>query len=276
MSHAEPNETDPLLLKQDDGGVRTLKLNNPRKRNPLSMTMMQAVIDALDEADADPNVHVIVIASTGPVFCSGHDLKEVRGSKDRDFHQALFIKCSEMMMRVQSVRQATIARVQGPATAAGCQLVATCDLAVVSDSATFTTPGVNIGLFCATPMVALSRNVPVKQAMRMLLSGDHVTASQALQMGLVSDVVATADLKLECASLAARIAAKSPRALAIGKAAFYRQAEMTTAEAYAFASDVMTTNMQDPDATEGIDAFLTKRRAQWPSASTPHRVHPAS
>lgn len=255
--------TTPLLLRTDAGGVATLTLNRPDARNALSRPLMAALRHELDRIDADRSVHVVVIAGAGAGFCAGHDLKEIRATPDRTFYEALFADCSALMLRIQSIRQPVIARVHGVATAAGCQLVATCDLAVADPGARFATPGVNIGLFCSTPMVAVSRAVSRKTAMRMLLTGDMVAADEALAAGLISHVAAAGALETETASLAAGIAAKSPLTLAIGKETFYAQAEMGTRDAYAFSAEAMTRNMMARDAEEGIDAFIEKRDPVW-------------
>lgn len=255
--------TEQLVLRADEGGVATLTLNRPEARNALSRPLMAALRHALDRIDADPSVHVAVIRGAGAGFCAGHDLKEIRASPTRTFYEALFADCSALMLRVQSLRQPVIAEVHGVATAAGCQLVATCDLAVADAEARFATPGVNIGLFCSTPMVAVSRAVGRKAAMRMLLTGDLIGAEDALAAGLVSHVAAPGRLGEETAALAAGIAGKSPLTLAIGKEAFYRQAEMPTEDAYRYASEAMTRNMMARDAEEGIDAFIEKRDPVW-------------
>lgn len=257
------NPEADLILRQDDAGTATLTLNRPGARNALSRPLMAALLKALDEIDADESVHVVIIAGAGPGFCAGHDLREVRGDPTREAYEALFAECSRLMMRIQSQRQPVIARVHGVATAAGCQLVATCDLAVADPDARFATPGVNIGLFCSTPMVALSRAVGRKMAMRMLLTGEMMSADSALAAGLISHVSEAGKLEAETAALAAGIAAKSPLTLAIGKRAFYEQAEMPVKAAYAHASEVMTRNMLARDAEEGIDAFLEKREPVW-------------
>lgn len=259
----ETSSTSNLLLRSDEGGVATLTLNRPEARNALSRPLMAALRHELDRIDADQSVHVVVIAGAGAGFCAGHDLKEIRATPTQIFYEALFADCSALMLRVQTIRQPVIARVHGIATAAGCQLVATCDLAVADSGARFSTPGVNIGLFCSTPMVAVSRAVPRKTAMRMLLTGEMLDAADALSAGLVSHVAAPGALEAETAALAAGIAAKSPLTLAIGKEAFYRQADMTTADAYAYASEAMTRNMMARDAEEGVDAFIEKRAPVW-------------
>ncbi|MGB0506725.1 MAG: enoyl-CoA hydratase [Pikeienuella sp.] len=252
-----------LVLRQDADNVATLTLNRPKARNALSRPLMAALHAMLDTLHQDKSVHVIVIQGSGPGFCAGHDLKEVRGDTSAEFYQTLFAECSALMQRIQSVRQPVIAKVHGIATAAGCQLVATCDLAVAADTARFATPGVNIGLFCSTPMVALSRAVGRKQAMRMLLSGDMIPAAQALDIGLISDLATEADLDETTQALAKQIAAKSPLTLAIGKEAFYEQIQMPVSAAYDYASQVMCMNMAKRDAEEGIDAFIEKRDPVW-------------
>ena len=249
-----------LLLRQDDGGVATLTLNRPQARNALSAALMAALQAELDAIHADTATRVVVIAGAGPAFCAGHDLRELR---DTGEVQALFATCSRLMLRITSHRCPVIAQVHGIATAAGCQLVATCDLAVAAETARFATPGVNIGLFCSTPMVALTRAVGRKAAMGMLLTGDMADAAQAQQLGLVNRVVPDAELAGAGAQLAAQIAGKSRVTVAIGKQAFYRQAEMSLEDAYGYTAGVMTRNMATADAAEGIDAFLAKRAPVW-------------
>ncbi|MFV0473594.1 MAG: enoyl-CoA hydratase [Pikeienuella sp.] len=256
-------ENPPLLLREDKNGVATLTLNRPGARNALSRGLMAALHAALDGIEADQTVRVVIIAGAGPGFCAGHDLREIRAEPGRAAYEALFAACSALMLRIQTLRQPVIARVHGVATAAGCQLAATCDLAVADPEARFATPGVNIGLFCSTPMVALSRAVGRKMAMRMLLTGEMMSAEAALAAGLISHVAAPGALETETQALAAGIAAKSPLTLAVGKRAFYEQAEMPVRDAYAHASKVMTTNMLARDAEEGIDAFLEKRDPVW-------------
>jgi len=253
----------PDLLRQDADGVAWLTLNRPAARNALSMGLMEALDAELVRIEADAAVRVVVIGGAGPAFCAGHDLREIRASPTRAAYEATFALCARLMLRVVRLPKPVIARVHGVATAAGCQLVASCDLAVAADTARFATPGVNIGLFCSTPMVALTRAVGRKAAMEMLLTGDLIDATQAREIGLVNRVVAEAALDTAVAELAGQIAAKSPLTLAIGKAAFYRQAEMTLDAAYAYAGEVMTRNMLARDAEEGIDAFLEKRPPVW-------------
>jgi enoyl-CoA hydratase/carnithine racemase len=253
---------DPLL-RADLNGICTLTLNRPAQRNALSIALMEAMIAELDRIQADPAIRVVVITGAGTCFCSGHDLKELRADKSRAHVEKIFALCSAMMQRIVALPQPVIAAVHGIATAAGCQLVATCDLAVAAEESHFATPGVNIGLFCSTPMVALSRAVPRKQAMEMLLTGEAIDAHTALKLGLVNRLAPTPQVMEEAVDLAAEIIAKSPLTLKIGKQAFYRQAELGLAEAYDYASQVMTENMMALDAQEGIDAFLAKRKPEW-------------
>ena len=252
-----------LLLRNDAEGICTLTLNRPAQRNALSIALMEAVTAELDRLAADPSVRVVIITGAGPSFCAGHDLKELRADPNRTHYEKVFALCSRMMQRIIALPQPVIAAVHGIATAAGCQLVATCDLAVAAEEAHFATPGVNIGLFCSTPMVALSRAVPRKQAMEMLLTGDPIDAPTAMRLGLVNRLAPTPQVMEEALALAAEIVAKSPFTLKIGKQAFYQQAELGIAEAYDYASQVMTENMMALDAQEGIDAFLAKRRPEW-------------
>jgi enoyl-CoA hydratase/carnithine racemase len=255
--------TDRLLLRRDADGVAWLTLNRPSARNALSLGLMEAMVAELAAIDADTSVSVVVIGGAGPAFCAGHDLRELRSNPERTAYEATFQLCSQLMTAIVRLPKPVIARVHGVATAAGCQLVATCDLAVAAETARFATPGVNIGLFCSTPMVALTRAVGRKAAMEMLLTGELIDASRAHALGLVNRVVPEAELDAAVSALAGQIVAKSPLTLAIGKEAFYRQAEMGLDDAYAFASEVMTRNMLARDAAEGIDAFLTKRPPVW-------------
>ncbi len=255
--------TEPVLLRRDDGGIAWLTLNRPAQRNALSLELMSELQSALDAIAGDDTVKVVVIAGAGPVFCSGHDLRELRANPSRQHYEHVFQQCSRLMQSIVNLPKPVIARVHGVATAAGCQLVATCDLAVASEAARFATPGVNIGLFCSTPMVALSRAVGRKQAMEMLLTGDLISAAEAKQAGLVNRAVPVAELDGEVTALARQILGKSPLVLKIGKEAFYRQEELGLADAYAYASEVMTRNMLARDAEEGIDAFLEKRAPEW-------------
>ena len=253
------SSSEPLVLRADRAGVATLTLNRPAQRNALSVALMTALQTELDRIKDDRDVKVVVIAGNGPGFCGGHDLKEMRANPGRQAYEALFTQCSRLMLSIVQLPKPVIARVHAVAAAAGCQLVATCDLAVAAASAKFAVNGVNIGLFCSTPMVALTRAIPRKPAMEMLLTGDLIDAETALAHGLVNKVVPDDQLDAAVAALAQKIVAKSPYALAIGKEAFYRQAELGLAEAYAYASQVMTTNMLARDAEAGIDAFIAKR-----------------
>ncbi len=253
----------PPLLRHDEAGVAWLTLNRPAARNALSVGLMAALHAALDEIAGDPAARVVVISAAGPAFCAGHDLREMRANPGRDATEALFKQCSALMTRIVRLPKPVIARVHGIATAAGCQLVASCDLAVAAADARFATPGVNIGLFCSTPMVALTRNVGRKAAMEMLLTGELIDAARAREIGLVNRVVAPDALDGAVAALARQIAGKSALTVAIGKEAFYRQAEMDLDAAYAYAAEVMTRNMLARDAGEGIDAFLAKRQPVW-------------
>ncbi|HEY0267236.1 MAG TPA: enoyl-CoA hydratase [Rhizomicrobium sp.] len=259
----------PLLLSAHGGGVLRLVLSRPQARNALSSDLMAALQAALEGAAADDAIRVVVLSAEGPVFSSGHDLKELArhradGDAGRGAYAGLFTQCSKLMQTIVRHPKPVIAQVQGVATAAGCQLVASCDLAIASTEAKFATPGVNIGLFCSTPMVALSRNVSRKAAMEMLLTGEMVDAGRAVQLGLVNRAVAPDMLESETLALAQLIAAKPRATVKIGKEAFYRQLEMPMAEAYDYASQVMTENMLAADAKEGIGAFLEKREPQWP------------
>jgi enoyl-CoA hydratase/carnithine racemase len=259
----ETQIAEAILLRRDEAGIATLTLNRPQARNALSRALMAALQAQLHKIAADASVRVVVLAGAGPAFCAGHDLRELRAEPKRATYEAIFAECSGLMLTLTRLPKPVIARVHGIATAAGCQLVATCDLAVAAETARFATPGVNIGLFCSTPMVALSRAVGRKAAMEMLLTGELVDAASAKALGLVNRVVPEADLDAAVANLAGKIAAKSPLILAIGKEAFYRQAELGLEEAYRYAAEAMTRNMLAHDAEEGIDAFLEKRAPHW-------------
>jgi enoyl-CoA hydratase/carnithine racemase len=253
----------PVLLEERDRGVLRLTLNRPEARNALSAALMSALLEALGRAATDPQARVVVIAGAGPAFCAGHDLREMRADQRREIYEGLFAQCSELMLAIVRLPKPVIAEVHGVATAAGCQLVATCDLAVASEDARFATPGVNIGLFCSTPMVALTRAVGRKAAMEMLLTGKLIDARRAQAIGLVNRVVPRESLREAVDALAREIAGKSALTVKIGKEAFYRQAELDLAAAYRYAAEVMTTNMLARDAGEGIDAFLAKREPVW-------------
>ncbi len=256
-------ENGPILLEERDREVLRLTLNRPQARNALSAALMSALIEALGRAATDPQTRVVVIAGAGPAFCAGHDLREMRTDQRRETYERLFAQCSELMLAIVRLPKPVIAEVHGVATAAGCQLVATCDLAVAAEDARFATPGVNIGLFCSTPMVALTRAVGRKAAMEMLLTGALIDAERAQAIGLINRVVPREALRDAVDALAREIAGKSALTVAIGKEAFYRQAELDLAAAYRYAAEVMTTNMLARDAGEGIDAFLAKRVPVW-------------
>lgn len=253
----------PVLRDQPEPGIVRLTLNRPQAYNSLSSGLMAALQAELDSVKADRSVKAVIIAGNGPGFCAGHDLKEIRANPGRQHAEALFRQCSTLMQSVIALPQPVIARVHGIATAAGCQLVASCDLAVAADTARFATPGVNIGLFCSTPMVALSRNVSRKHAMEMLLTGDMLPASRAEAIGLINRAVPESELDRTVLAIARQVAGKSPLTVKIGKEAFYRQLEMPLAQAYDYASRVMTENLLARDAEEGIDAFLQKRPPTW-------------
>ena len=260
---AKSAATEPVLLRDDKDGITTLTLNRPRQYNALSAAVLNELQGAFDAIALDKSVRVVVLAANGPAFCSGHDLKEMRANRTREFVADLFGRCSRMMVTMTRIPQPVIARVHGIATAAGCQLVATCDLAVASDTATFATSGVNVGLFCATPGVALSRNVSRKRAMEMLLTGDFIDAQTALDQGLINRVVAQDKLDAAVHALADSIRAKSSVAIAAGKKLFYEQIDMDLDNAYRLASEVISENMMKDDAAEGIDAFMQKRLPKW-------------
>jgi enoyl-CoA hydratase/carnithine racemase len=259
---------EPLLLSRPEAGVAILTLNAPRSRNSLSRRMIAALDEALARLGGDRDVAAIVLAANGPAFSAGHDLKELAAHRTdadggRAFYEETMQACARLMQAIARNPKPVIAAVEGVATAAGCQLVATCDLAVAATSATFATPGVNIGLFCSTPMVALSRNVPRKRAMEMLLLGEALSAADAASYGLVNRVVASERVREEALAMARLIAAKSMLTVAIGKEAFYRQIEEPLSDAYAYAASVMVENMMARDAAEGIGAFLEKRPPVW-------------
>jgi len=257
-----------ILLREDRGSIAVLTLNRPQARNSLSEALLEALSNALSAIAHDRTVRAVVIAANGPAFSAGHDLKELnahRSDEDRGraYFKHIMSLCSRVMQQVVTLPQPVIAAVHATATAAGCQLVASCDLAIASHAAKFATPGVNIGLFCSTPMVALSRNVSRKHAMQMLLTGDLISAEDAARIGLVNEVVPAGEEHAAALKLAAKIAGKSTLTVKIGKEAFYRQAEMSLAEAYDYASQVMVENMLARDAEEGISAFIEKRDAKW-------------
>lgn len=256
-----------LVLREDSGAISRLTLNAPSKLNALSDAMLACLHETLDTIADDPTIRVVILSGAGKVFCAGHDLKEMQAVRDtadkgRAAWLDLFERCTAVMARIQSLPQPVIAQVHGIATAAGCQLVATCDLAIAAPDTKFGVNGVNIGLFCSTPMVALSRNISRKQAFEMLTTGEFVDAVRARELGLINRV-AQKDLDQEALAFAETIAGKLGSAVRIGKQAFYAQAQMTTAEAYAFTGEVMAVNMAQDDTDEGINAFLEKRAPNW-------------
>lgn len=268
QERVDASKTAAILLEERKGAVAILTLNRPQARNSLSLELLRALGAAIERISADAEVRAVILAANGPAFSAGHDLKELTAHRaDTDgglaFYRTAMDTCSGVMQAILRSPKPFIAAVQGTATAAGCQLVATCDLAVAADGAQFATPGVNIGLFCSTPMVALSRNVPRKRAMEMLLLGEMLSAKDAADYGLVNRVVPRDRVMDEALAIAGVIASKSSLTVAIGKEAFYRQIELPTAEAYAYAADVMVKNMMARDAAEGICAFIEKRPPEW-------------
>jgi enoyl-CoA hydratase/carnithine racemase len=255
---------EPLVLQHKDArGAVTLTLNRPQAYNALSQGLLDALQAALDAVAADATARVVVIAAAGKAFCAGHDLKEMRAAPSLDDHERLFAQCSRMMMTIQKLPLPVIARVHGTATAAGCQLVAMCDLAVASSDARFAVSGINVGLFCSTPSVALSRNLGRKAAFEMLVTGDFICADEARDKGLVNRVAAPDALDAEVERLVAAIVAKPRAAIAAGKGLFYRQLEQPIASAYADAGSTMARNMMDEAAQEGVQAFIDKRPPRW-------------
>jgi enoyl-CoA hydratase/carnithine racemase len=252
---------EPVLIRTTEKGVTTLCLNRPEKFNTLSEAMLESLQDALDEVSSDPKARAVVISGAGKAFCAGHDLREMRGTPDIAYYEALFAKCSKVMQSIVGLPVPVIARARGIATAAGCQLVASCDLAIAARSARFAVSGVNVGLFCSTPAVALSRNVPAKHAFDMLVTGDFIDADTALSRGLVSEVVDDDRLDAAVSAKVAAILCKDPRAIRYGKAAFHAQRQLPLADAYALTGGVMARNMMEPNTQEAIDAFLEKRPA---------------
>ncbi|MGE0665918.1 MAG: enoyl-CoA hydratase [Sphingomonadales bacterium] len=256
---------EPVLLRADTPeGVTTLTMNRGQARNALSLELMGAMMDTLAGIADDERVRIVILAGAGPAFCAGHDLREMKArNHDPDFIRLTFESCAQLMQEIVALPQPVIARVHGVATAAGAQLVASCDLAVAADDSRFATPGVNIGLFCSTPMVALSRNVSPKHAMDMLLTGDLIPAQRAYDIGLVNRLVPAAELESATQALAGQLASKSSKVLRFGKQGFYRQLPMNLADAYALAAEAMIENMGFDDAAEGIAAFVEKRHPHW-------------
>jgi len=254
---------DPVLLRHDEAGIATLTLNRPKQFNSLSEALLEELQSALDMIAQDSSVRAVVLAGAGRAFCAGHDLKEMRARPEKAYYEKLFGQCSRLMLSIVRLPQPVIARVHGIATAAGCQLVATCDLAVASTEARFAVSGVNLGLFCTTPGVALGRNLLRKRTFEMLVTGEFIDAPTAAEYGLVNRVVAADKLDETVAEFTASICSKSVVAVEMGKRAFYRQVEQDVESAYSFAGDVMACNMMAEDAGEGIDAFIEKRKPVW-------------
>ena len=257
------NESAPVLLREDAGAIATLTLNRPDQYNSLSEALIDALQRELVRAGDDDGVRVVVLAGAGRAFCAGHDLKEMRANPRQGYYEELFARCGRMMQTVVALPKPVIARVHGVATAAGAQLVASCDLAIASENARFGTTGINLGLFCSTPSVAVSRAIGRKRSFEMLFTGELVDAKTAESLGLVNRVVPAAELDAAVAGVAKKIAGQPPSAVRIGKQMFYRQLSMELPEAYRFAGDTMAANMMEADAIEGIDAFLQKRDPAW-------------
>lgn len=257
------NADQPLVIKEHNDQVVTLTLNQPKQFNALSVDVLAALQTELDTIAADSGVRVVVIQANGKAFCAGHNLKEMRATPDRAFQDALFNQCSQMMLTINRMPQVVIAKVQGIATAAGCQLVAACDLAVAADSAKFATSGINVGLFCSTPAVAVSRNLSRKKAFEMLITGEFIDAQEAMQQGLINRIAPAEQLDATLQNLVDAIVSKSPVAVTTGKQMFYQQLDMSLPDAYDFAREVMVENMMADDVAEGIDAFIAKRPAVW-------------
>jgi len=257
---AIPKSEEAILLREDRDGICTLTLNRPQQMNLLTSEMLDALQEAFDAISQDKRVRVVVLGAMGKGFCAGHDIKEIRALKELPRIEALFAKCSRMMQTITSLPQPVIARVQGAATAAGCQLVAQCDLAVASEAAKFTTPGVTWGFFCSTPGVAVARNISRKRALEMLLTGDPIDAHRALEWGLVNQVVPAAELEQATLALAAKIAEKPPVTVATGKRAFYEQMELGAEKAYELASCAISASFAHDEGRQGMDAFLEKRK----------------
>jgi len=260
---AQPTHNEPLFLLDKTSGVATITLNRPKQYNALSEEMMAGLQSAFDDFQNDASTRVVVIAAVGRAFCAGHDLKQMRANPDEAYYKKLFAQCSRLMQTISSIPQPVIAKVQGIATAAGCQLVATCDLAVAVDTARFAVSGINVGLFCSTPSVALSRNVSRKQAFEMLITGDFVDAEKAKSHGLINRVASAENLDAEIQNLCSKICDKPVVAVRTGKKMFYKQLEHGVSQAYEFAAGVMAGNMMAEDTGEGIDAFIEKRPPVW-------------
>ena len=262
-SPAATSDAAPVLTREDRDGVTTLCLNRPLQFNALSEELLAALQKAFDSLADEPSLRCVVLAAAGKAFCAGHDLRQMRATPTAGYYQDLFARCSRMMLSIRSLPVPVIARVHGIATAAGCQLVGACDLAIAGQSARFAVSGINVGLFCSTPAVALSRNVSAKRSFDMLVTGRFIDADTAADWGLINEAVPDAELDATVASKCAAILAKSPTAIRYGKQMFYRQSLMTLEAAYAFAGEVMARNMMEADALEGVDAFIAKRPPVW-------------
>lgn len=265
MTAVTTDTSEKLVVREDHGGFVRLRLNRPAQFNALSEGLLDALGAELDALRTQPEVRAVVLEAAGKAFCAGHDLREMRATPKLEYYQALFTRCSKVMMAIQELPVPVIARVQGVATAAGCQLVAACDLAVASSAAKFAVSGINVGLFCSTPSVPLSRNIGQKNAFDMLVTGRFIDASTAREWGLVNEVAEPDQLDTAVLRYVEQIAGKSPTAIRYGKEMFYRQRKMALPEAYAYTSDVMARNMMEEDAGEGVDAFIQKRPPVWKS-----------
>ena len=251
------------LKRKDEEGISLLTLNRPSAHNSLNLELLHLLQKELEEIAKDTSVSTVIISGEGKSFCSGHDLLELRKMSSVSEYKSIFSLCSNIMQRINELPQPVIAQVNGIATAAGCQLVATCDLAIASDKAQFCTPGVNIGLFCSTPMVALSRNIPIKKSLEMLLTGEYINSQTALEWGLINQVVSEQNLEKQTKVLAKKISSKSRHTIKTGKKAFYKQLNMNLSDAYAYTSQIMADNMLSQDANEGISSFIEKREPSW-------------
>ena len=251
------------VLRKDTDGISELTLNRPKKYNALSMEMLEALLNHLNDIEKEEHIKVIVIGAAGKAFCPGHDLKEIRANRNKAFGDALFGKCTEMMLKIRSLKQIVIAKVQGVATVAGCQLVATCDLAIAVDHARFATSGINYGIYCSTPAVPLSRNIHPKKALEMLMTGDFLSAKEAKEEGLINKVVPADELEEAVLKMATTIAKKGKDAQQIGKSMFYEQLNMDLESAYAYASDKIVCSILSPDGEEGLNAFVEKRKPNF-------------
>ncbi len=256
-------EHEPYILRDDNQGITTITLNRPQQYNVLSLDMLNAFSCLLTDIAQDDSVRVVILAANGKAFCSGHNLKQMQDNPDYDYQHHLFTTCSGVMQQIRQLPQPVIAKVQGIATAAGCQLVATCDLAIAADTAMFATSGIRVGLFCSTPAVAISRSLPTKKAFELLVTGEFMPADEAANLGFINKVVPQDELDNATNTMAQHIVAKSPLAINIGKRMFYQQLNMPIDDAYTFASQTMAENMMADDAKEGIDAFINKRQPTW-------------